>query len=79
MVHDCFGLKLGRTTIASASEAPGMAGPSSAAGAKKSYDVGPGDFFWEENGGRPFPKVAEEVEMQLNKYVPFPLSLSRFR
>ncbi|QDZ22924.1 Sec1-family transport protein [Chloropicon primus] len=63
MVHDVLGLKLGRTAVASENPASG-----GSTGSKKSYDVGPGDFFWEENGGRPFPKVAEEVEEQLNKY-----------
>ena len=66
MVHDILGLKLGRTSVTSADSAGGLS-PTSG-GTKKSYDVGPGDFFWEENGGRPFPKVAEEVEEQLNKY-----------
>ena len=62
MVHDVLGLKLGRTSITNTE--PNS--PSSSS--KKSYDVGPGDFFWEENGSKPFPKVAEEVEEQLNKY-----------
>jgi hypothetical protein len=70
MVHDVIGLKLGRTNVANVegtqANSPGASSTSGAA--KKSYDVGPGDFFWEENGGRPFPKVAEEVEEQLNKY-----------
>ena len=65
LVHDVLGLRLGRTTVATEAS---PAQPGVSAGQKKSYDVGPGDFFWEENGGRPFPKVAEEVEEQLNKY-----------
>lgn len=30
--------------------------------------VGEGDFFWELNGRRQFPKVAEDVDVQLQKY-----------
>ncbi|EIE26993.1 SM/Sec1-family protein [Coccomyxa subellipsoidea C-169] len=30
--------------------------------------VGEGDFFWDENGRSQFPKVAEEVDAQLQKY-----------
>lgn len=30
--------------------------------------VGEGDFFWDENGRSQFPKVAEEVDLQLQKY-----------
>jgi len=30
--------------------------------------VGDGDFFWEANGRAQFPKMAEDVDVQLNKY-----------
>jgi len=30
--------------------------------------VGEGDFFWDENGRNQFPKVAEAVDVQLQKY-----------
>lgn len=35
--------------------------------AKKSYDVDDKDFFWEACGTHQFPKVAEEVETQLQR------------
>lgn len=58
LVHDCLGLKLNRIMLPDAD--------SSQKG--KSYDVGSDDFFWEENGNSQFPKVAEEVEIQLERY-----------
>ncbi len=30
--------------------------------------VGEGDFFWEANGRRQFPKVAEDIDAQLSAY-----------
>lgn len=57
LVHDCLGLKLNRITLPDAESQKG-----------KSYDVGVDDFFWEENGNSQFPKVAEEVEIQLGRY-----------
>ena len=40
-----------------------------AAAAKgRAYDVDERDFFWEACGAYPFPKVAEEVEVQLKAY-----------
>lgn len=30
--------------------------------------VGDGDFFWEANGRSQFPKMAEDVDAQLQKY-----------
>ncbi|EFJ40861.1 hypothetical protein VOLCADRAFT_69047, partial [Volvox carteri f. nagariensis] len=53
LVHDVLGLKLNR--IALQSEA-------------KHYDVDEKDFFWEACGSHVFPKVAEEVETQLQRY-----------
>jgi hypothetical protein len=32
------------------------------------WQVGDGDFFWEANGRAQFPKMAEDVDVQLNKY-----------
>ncbi|WIA16431.1 hypothetical protein OEZ85_013119 [Tetradesmus obliquus] len=68
LVQDVLGLKLNRVTLA-----PDTAGLPPGAGllpqhAKKSYDVDDKDFFWEAAGALPFPKVAEEVESQLQKY-----------
>ncbi|GAX85116.1 hypothetical protein CEUSTIGMA_g12536.t1 [Chlamydomonas eustigma] len=66
LVQDVLGMKLNRVTVAGAAGP----GPSSAAAAasKKSYDVDERDFFWETCGAMAFPKLAEEVEAQLNAY-----------
>eukprot|EP00775_Hariotina_reticulata_P012398 gene12398-12533_t len=68
LVQDVLGLKLNRVTIA-----PDTSGLPPGASLlpqhqKKSYDVDDKDFFWEAAGALPFPKVAEEVESQLQKY-----------
>mmetsp|Transcript_17310 Transcript_17310/g.44389 ORF Transcript_17310/g.44389 Transcript_17310/m.44389 type:complete len:644 (+) Transcript_17310:191-2122(+) len=70
LVHDLLGLHLNRVDIATAPDASTPKGPQGAAAkvAKKSYDVGVGDFFWMDNGAKEFPAVAEEVEVQLGKY-----------
>lgn len=67
---DLLGLRLNRVTVSSSGPASGGAaaggGP---AGAKKSYDVDPeADPFWAAHAGSQFPKVAEEVEAELQKY-----------
>jgi hypothetical protein len=43
--------------------APGL--PAAAKQSGRSYDVDDRDFFWEAVGAHPFPRVAEEVETQL--------------
>eukprot|EP00879_Flechtneria_rotunda_P018857 GHRR01019794.1.p1 GENE.GHRR01019794.1~~GHRR01019794.1.p1 ORF type:complete len:638 (+),score=249.45 GHRR01019794.1:780-2693(+) len=68
LVQDVLGLKLNRVTLA-----PDTAGLPPGASLlpqhqKKSYDVDDKDFFWESAGALPFPKVAEEVETQLQQY-----------
>ncbi|KAF8065561.1 SLY1 [Scenedesmus sp. PABB004] len=68
LVQDVLGLRLNRVSLA-----PDTAGLPPGAGLlpghqKKSYDVDDKDFFWEAAGALPFPKVAEEVESQLQKY-----------
>lgn len=35
---------------------------------KRSYDLDSKDFFWLRNAASPFPQVAEEIEVELNKY-----------
>ena len=35
---------------------------------KKMYDLDSKDFFWAKNAASPFPQVAEEIDLQLNKY-----------
>ncbi|GBF90033.1 hypothetical protein Rsub_02741 [Raphidocelis subcapitata] len=68
LVQDVLGLRLNRVTLAADPPAPGAPPPLGAAAAKRGYDVDERDFFWEGCGSMPFPKVAEEVEAQLQKY-----------
>ncbi|XP_072966581.1 SEC1 family transport protein SLY1 [Typha angustifolia] len=56
LVHDVLGLKLNRVTL------PGERA------AVKSYELDDSDPFWVSNSWSPFPKVAEEIEIQLSKY-----------
>lgn len=35
--------------------------------AKKMYDLDSKDFFWAKNAANPFPNVAEEIDLELNK------------
>mmetsp|Transcript_4480 Transcript_4480/g.12207 ORF Transcript_4480/g.12207 Transcript_4480/m.12207 type:complete len:674 (+) Transcript_4480:138-2159(+) len=66
LVHDVLGMKLNRIVL-SANE-PSPAGGAGGKQAPRSYEVDDRDFFWEGCGAYPFPKVAEEVETQLQKY-----------
>ncbi|BGP53445.1 hypothetical protein JCM8202_001088 [Rhodotorula sphaerocarpa] len=59
LVNDVLGMKLNRVTV----EAP-EAGKMS----KKTYDLDAQDFFWAKNAQNPFPQVAEEIDLELNKY-----------
>lgn len=34
---------------------------------KKTYDLDGKDFFWAKNAANPFPNVAEEIDLELNK------------
>jgi hypothetical protein len=67
LVHDVLGLKLNRVVV---NAEPGAAGGVPTLGRKpqKSFELDEGDPFWVANGGATFPKVAEEVEVQLAKY-----------
>lgn len=35
---------------------------------RKSYDIDPNDFFWSQNSRLPFPEVADNLDVALNKY-----------
>ncbi|KAJ3043818.1 Vesicle trafficking between the ER and Golgi [Rhizophlyctis rosea] len=35
---------------------------------RKVFDIDVNDFFWTKNAGNPFPQVAEDVDMEINKY-----------
>ncbi len=64
LVHDVLGMKLNRVSV------QGEAGSTGAKGNRggKSYELDDTDSFWVANGNAPFPKVAEEVEIQLNRF-----------
>ncbi|KAJ3697268.1 hypothetical protein LUZ61_000973 [Rhynchospora tenuis] len=55
LVHDILGFKLNRVNMP-----PGNA--------TKSYELDDSDSFWAANSWSPFPKVAEEIELQLKAY-----------
>ncbi|POY76178.1 hypothetical protein BMF94_0901 [Rhodotorula taiwanensis] len=59
LVNDVLGMKLNRVTV----EAPEGGRMS-----KKTYDLDAKDFFWAKNAQNPFPQVAEEIDLELNKY-----------
>ncbi|KAL1554518.1 Vesicle trafficking between the ER and Golgi [Salvia divinorum] len=56
LVHDVLGLRLNRLNVKV--EKGGM----------KSYELDRTDPFWTANGSLEFPRVAEEIDAQLNKY-----------
>ena len=54
LVSDCLKMKLNHVTVASPR--------------KKTYNLNAKDFFWAKNAANPFPQVAEDIDMELNKY-----------
>lgn len=36
---------------------------------KKAYDLDSKDFFWARNAPNPFPQVAEDIDLELNRSV----------
>ncbi|TPX37854.1 hypothetical protein SeMB42_g06838 [Synchytrium endobioticum] len=59
LVHDVLEMKLNR--VVTVMEENGRK-------VKKIFDIDPTDFFWTKNAGTPFPKVAEDVDAEINKY-----------
>ncbi|GAA6021873.1 hypothetical protein JCM10207_004526 [Rhodosporidiobolus poonsookiae] len=59
LVNDVLGMKLNRVTV----EAPDAGRLQ-----KKTYDLDAKDFFWAKNAPNPFPQVAEEIDVELNRY-----------
>ncbi|GAA5978263.1 hypothetical protein JCM5350_002244 [Sporobolomyces pararoseus] len=59
LVNDVLGMKLNRVTVEA---------PDSGKMSKKTYDLDSKDFFWSKNAQNPFPQVAEEIDLELNKY-----------
>ncbi|KAI8883816.1 Sec1-like protein [Backusella circina FSU 941] len=57
LIHDVLAMKLNRITIEGTETEK-----------KKSYDVDNKDFFWLKNASSPFPQVAEDIDIELNKY-----------
>ncbi|OZJ05627.1 hypothetical protein BZG36_01526 [Bifiguratus adelaidae] len=58
LIHDVMDFRLNRITM-TASDSDGK---------KQAYDVDAKDFFWSKNAANPFPTVAEDIDMELNKY-----------
>ncbi|CAO3652312.1 unnamed protein product [Cunninghamella blakesleeana] len=58
LIHDVLSLKLNRITIDADKDNQ----------SKRSYDVDNKDFFWNKNASSPFPQVAEDIDVELNKY-----------
>ncbi|SCV72742.1 BQ2448_4279 [Microbotryum intermedium] len=59
LVNDVLGMRLNRVSVQA---------PESGRLQKKLYDLDAKDFFWAKNAASPFPQVAEEIDLQLNKY-----------
>lgn len=54
LVSDCLEMKLNRVVVSQPQ--------------KRSYDLDSKDFFWAKNAANPFPQVAEEIDVELNRY-----------
>ncbi|KAE9409150.1 Sec1-like protein [Gymnopus androsaceus JB14] len=54
LVSDCLEIKLNRVVVPEPQ--------------KRSYDLDAKDFFWARNAASPFPAVAEDIDVELNKY-----------
>eukprot|EP00891_Asterochloris_glomerata_P004186 jgi/Astpho2/4186/fgenesh1_pg.00064_%23_12_t len=63
LVHDVLGLHLNSLTIEAPAGQQLMPQES-----RRRYDVGDGDFFWEQHGRDQFPKAAADSDLELNKY-----------
>ncbi|KAI8816681.1 Sec1-like protein [Fimicolochytrium jonesii] len=56
LVHDIFDMKLNRVAILDEEKK------------RKVYDIDVNDFFWKKNAPNPFPQVAEDVDVEINRY-----------
>ncbi|TCD68081.1 Vesicle trafficking between the ER and Golgi [Steccherinum ochraceum] len=54
LASDCLEMKLNRVVVTQPQ--------------KRSYDLDSKDFFWAKNAASPFPQVAEEIDIELNRY-----------
>ncbi|KAL8279287.1 hypothetical protein RQP46_008324 [Phenoliferia psychrophenolica] len=59
LVNDVLGMRLNRVAVEA---------PDGGRMQKKTYDLDGKDFFWAKNAANPFPNVAEEIDLELNKY-----------
>jgi len=59
LIHDVLDMHLNRITIET--EEMGLK-------SKRSYDLDSKDFFWAKNASSPFPQVAEDIDVELNRY-----------
>ncbi|KAA8495640.1 Sec1 family domain-containing protein 1 [Porphyridium purpureum] len=64
LAHDVLTLELNRVTVTDRSTSES----GTATASSRSFDLDSSDFFWAENAGKPFPKVAEAVESALAAY-----------
>ncbi|KAG0167488.1 Vesicle trafficking between the ER and Golgi [Apophysomyces sp. BC1015] len=58
LIHDVLTMKLNRIIVE----------PNEQNQSRKSYDIERKDFFWAKNASSPFPQVAEDIDVELNKY-----------
>lgn len=65
LVQDLLNLQLNRVTIEAQEGESSTSGKTIKA---STYDMDETDFFWEKCGSFSFPKIAEEVEIQLQNY-----------
>lgn len=59
LIHDVLDMRLNRISIET--EETGRK-------VKKSFDLDGKDFFWAKNASSPFPQVAEDIDLELNRY-----------
>lgn len=59
LVQDVLELKLNRVTLQVTENT---------VTSKRAYDLDSKDFFWSRNSATPFPQVAEEIDVELNRY-----------
>lgn len=55
LLSDCFSMKLNRIVVPKEQK-------------NQRYDLDSKDFFWGRNYANPFPHVAEDIDVELNKY-----------
>ncbi|KAI9019245.1 Sec1-like protein [Phycomyces nitens] len=58
LIHDVLSMNLNRITIEADQHND----------TRKCYDIESKDFFWNKNASSPFPQVAEDIDIELNKY-----------